>query len=1779
MSDPKGGEVDVEHGNSAGVSADDLAASAAKSRAIKSAKQARTTSKGLFTRALTKMGESLLENDEEDIHTSKEELKLAFRNYQDSSEAYKVLLDDERSIEDSESHYDEVHGKYMDMIGKIKQTLEHNSSLNASATQATLNTSLLDDPENTSALSMLHLAKVEIEPFSGNPKDYHPFVKSFDCNIGEVTKNPDLKLTRLNQYCTGPAKSAIRSAVLIGGEKGYLRAREILKSRFGSKDIVTERYINDLKSGEPLRSNSDYRVLADDLINAYLVLKELGTLARIDSQENMKQIASRLPTSLYERFRRKLFDAKRRDLMHEYPGFKFLVDFVQELSDDNNDPTWGYEKPSQKSKNPKPRNNTSNFAKSDNSSDKLHRANAGNSTERSSVPVINNAKSMETGCILCSSKHRLWNCKQFKKLTVSDRLSLIKINNLCQNCFRSHDISECDSKNVCLVPGCGLKHSMYLHCDELLYPASTANQVKTNTADYSMNGNVYMPIKEVCINGLKVYAIDDTCSSQTYIIKSVFDKLPCKVSRTETSELRTLHGTRISTYECANISVTSTDGTFTLDMENVHIIDGPIPVEMSHVDLEAYPHLRKLHLPAYNVKNIEIGLLIGQDNSEAFRPLSIRKGDKNQPYAVNTVFGWTVHGRTAKLKPVYQGKHAVSNLISSKRTPDISCLWEMENVGIVDPALGLAYSQDDRNVLKLWDSDSKIVDGRFEIPPPWKDKHEKIPDNFFIAKKCLEGLFRRFQKDGRYEKYRIEIQKLLDNDFAEQITSPDEINRSDGRVNYLPHHGVVKENKPGKLRVCFNCASKHKGKCLNDRCYQGPDLLNRLLDVFLRFCQHDIGIQADISAMYNQIALPKEDWDCFRFLWFDENGDLMHCRMKRHLFGAIFCSASSTYALRRTISDFDDVPEVVQRAVKEEFYVDDLLSSKTKCNGKSDAKTLITKLPQILARRKFPLGRMITSDSELNSMISEDSRLPDYIDLTPECTGKALGIKWRIGSDEFYYEFSFTIPDFLTRRITLSDLNSIYDPPGWLGCYLLSGKLIFQEATRRKLDWDQQLPTDLYQSWIQFVESLKNMSDLRIPRCMKPGQYDDAEITLHYFSDASLIAYGCMCYLHCRLPNGDVHTRLVMTKHKVAPMKAVTIVRLELQAATLSAKLSNYLKDTLTLDVKASYFWTDSEIVLKYIMNESKRFNVFVANRVSLIHESSDVKHWQHIAGTENPADLLTRVNTRDSVDVNRWLYGPDILKSFDHSSHQSKSMKMNIDYELDEHDPEIRKQALSYTSVKSISSAFDMLLARHSSWMDLKRAIAWYYRLLLYFRKDRKAGALTASEIRHAGKRLVLAAQQRHFSEDVAALKKNGVVSKSSRLLTLSPYLDADGLMRVGGRLKHANMIEKNPYIIPSSHHIATCMVNDAHGVAHVGVGWTACELLSLGIHLFRGRPLIKRLISKCITCRRLFAKPCKQIMAALPPPRVDVGGGPFKKIGCDVFGPFYVKVNRSTVKRYGLLVTCLSSRAVTIELLYQMDTSACINALRRFIARRGPPEVIFSDNGTNFLGADRELKEALKELKNDRLLGYLAAEDIEWEFIPPAASHWAGAWERLVGVVKKVMKGTLPQGMKLTDDTLLTLFAEAEYIVNTRPLTKVNDDPTDMTPLTPKDLLMVSSYPKPMGKFDQDDLYRSSWRHVQHLAEQFWRKFVKAYLPTLQKRVKWTDVQRNLKERDLVLLTPSDALIPRYQWPLAIVEAVLPSRDGHVRAVEIKTISGSKLTRPITKLILLEGKDDKLI
>ena len=292
------------------------------------------------------------------------------------------------------------------------------------------------------------------------------------------------------------------------------------------------------------------------------------------------------------------------------------------------------------------------------------------------------------------------------------------------------------------------------------------------------------------------------------------------------------------------------------------------------------------------------------------------------------------------------------------------------------------------------------------------------------------------------------------------------------------------------------------------------------------------------------------------------------------------------------------------------------------------------------------------------------------------------------------------------------------------------------------------------------------------------------------------------------------------------------------------------------------------------------------------------------------------------------------------------------------------------------------------------------------------------------------------------------------------------------------------------------------------------------------------------------------------------------------DVFGHIWVKNYRSELKRYGLIFTCMVSRAIHIEKLSTMDTCSFLNAFRRFVCRRGCPIKVYSDNGRNFVSGERELRLSMRDLSEAEIKLYAVSKNINWEFVPPYAPHWNGVTERLVGVVKRVLKALFHDTVRLNDEILETVLCEAENIVNNRPLTKLSDDANDFVALTPNHLLMVREGPSlPPGKFSKDDVFRKRFRHAQYLVDQFWSKWLKLYLPELQKRCKWTDVKANLSVGSLVLV--EDGTTPRHLWPLALVEEVTEGRDGHVRSVKLRTRS-SKFVRPLTKIILLERSED---
>lgn len=318
---------------------------------------------------------------------------------------------------------------------------------------------------------------------------------------------------------------------------------------------------------------------------------------------------------------------------------------------------------------------------------------------------------------------------------------------------------------------------------------------------------------------------------------------------------------------------------------------------------------------------------------------------------------------------------------------------------------------------------------------------------------------------------------------------------------------------------------------------------------------------------------------------------------------------------------------------------------------------------------------------------------------------------------------------------------------------------------------------------------------------------------------------------------------------------------------------------------------------------------------------------------------------------------------------------------------------------------------------------------------------------------------------------------------------------------------------------------------------------------------------------------------MGQLPKYRIERPQRAFMHVGMDYFGPYFVTIGRRKEKRYGVIFTCLSIRAVHIELADNLTTDSTILALRRFIARRGQPKLIVSDNGTNLKGAAKELHQALQEVDESSVREYLLTQETEWRFLPPASPNMAGAWERMVRSIKEALKITLKERSP-KPEVLLTLLAEAENIVNSRPLTYVSSDSKDLESLTPNHFLIgTSSKAKPPGIFDEKvwDL-RKHWRIAQKLSDNFWRRWMREYLPMLTKRTKWFQGQGNLKVDDMVVIM--DNRLPRNCWPLGKIVATFPGQDGKVRVVEVQTQHGT-YRRPcskICKLDLLEINDQDL-
>ena len=687
-----------------------------------------------------------------------------------------------------------------------------------------------------------------------------------------------------------------------------------------------------------------------------------------------------------------------------------------------------------------------------------------------------------------------------------------------------------------------------------------------------------------------------------------------------------------------------------------------------------------------------------------------------------------------------------------------------------------------------------------------------------------------------------------------------------------------------------------------------------------------------------------------------------------------------------------------------------------------------------LKRSGFTLKKWASNCSEVLQRIPVEDRLEaNEFTLNAE-SSPILGLEWIIDKDclQVCRGPSKECPQDITQRVVLSFVSSVFDPMGIFAPFTMRLRILLKSIwIRFGQSWDEKIADDDKQVFLEWVTEMQTIKNTSLPRNYFPDS--PKNIQLHIFSDASLEAMCIVAYFRAEVNDG-VEVSFVLGKCRIAPIKQLSIPRLELQAAMYSVRLRTLIAEEHDLQIDSVTHWTDSVTVLQWLHSADKRQNVFVANRAAEILENSTIDEWKHVKGGLNPSDIGARGITIQKLTESDWLSGPIWLK--DHPDYWPLSLQP-VNLVPDEN------AAVAVIANTSMTQEPIVDWSRFSSFSKCVRVIAFCLRVKF----GSQSKVLLPGEMKRAEERVFKLIQRETFPVVHAEKQTFGKTNKVGHLAKFSPFFDDTGIIREGGRIKHANLSfeQRHPILLSTKHDFVKVLLRDLHlEHNHEGVEYIR-SVIQQKFWILGLRNALRSIKSSCVFCRKLRAQINLPLMADLPAERLDYQSHPFTHVGIDYFGPFEVKLLRRSMKRWCCLFTCLTTRAVHIEVVRSLDTASCLVAIKRFIARRGKPTTIRSDNGTNFVGSARELKEYINSWNQDQITSELAQKHIVWKFNPPGAFHFGGVWERLVRRCKKAMVAILGN-RSLTDEASLTTMCLVEQTLNAHPITPASDDPSDL-------------------------------------------------------------------------------------------------------------------------------------
>nr|XP_054757158.1 uncharacterized protein LOC129263265 [Lytechinus pictus] len=988
---------------------------------------------------------------------------------------------------------------------------------------------------------------------------------------------------------------------------------------------------------------------------------------------------------------------------------------------------------------------------------------------------------------------------------------------------------------------------------------------------------------------------------------------------------------------------------------------------------------------------------------------------------------------------------------------DLRELWTTESMGVChspDNCQLSGLSRQEADECKLISDSCKKVGNQWLVPYPCCKDPSQLPDNRTKAEKMLFATERKLAKNPQNaEAYGNQIKEMVENNFGRKL-SEDESRTYAGPVHYVSHHAVIRPDKKSTpVRIVFNS--------LNDYWMKGPNFLNRLFGVLLIFRQHEVALCADISKMYHMVMIPEEDQQVHRFLWrsLDQNRKPDVYVMKVVTFGDKPSPAMAQMALRKTAEEGADKYPEAASAIKKDTYMDGICVSVPTV---AEAEKLSSDIDKVLADRGFKVKGW-RSIKALSRDLDETEGKPRLLEAISD--DKILGVVWENDTDIFSYKFKMSENAVhstkITRRGILSQVARIFDPIGFTTAFVIRAKIGLQKMWEKGLDWDDVLPEESQAEWRRLFEEMEKLSNIRFERLITPAGAIGRP-TLCIFCDASLDAFGAVAYLRWEVKGGRYDVRFLTAKSRVAPLKQLTVPRLELQGTVLASRLYTAIMNEMTLNLDES---------------RARSFKKFVATRVGEIQGSTNPSQWRHIPGDVNVADDLTRGLNADQLN-DRWHRGPDFLRR--PKSEWPEEAKVE---KKSESEQERRKEQSVMVVTEPAEDIIDC--TKFSSWRKLVRVASYVLKFVKKLKSKCKKETGTSNGDANGT-----------LTSDGLQIGENYLIRKAQRplrsriykgeLKALSSYRDDAGIIRVGGRLDRAKMSFDmvHPVLLPYEDWISRLITRYVHEIGHNGVA--------------------------------------------------------------------------ATTAKGGTLRTC------------------CCTFSDDFLAVRGQPARILSDDVTQFIGAERELRDMIKGWSKDELKEFCAEKNAEWAFTTPGAPHQNGCAESMLKSCKHALKKAIGEHT-LTPFELYTVFFEVANLVNQRPIGRISTVPDDGKYLCPNDMLLgrASSHVA-QGPFRETRNPRHRVEFIQEIANSFWKCWTRDVLPLLAPCRKWNVDRRNIRVGDVVMMADANAV--RGKWTIARVNEVFPGPEGKVRNVKVKTPI-AEYRRPITKIVVIhpvEGYED---